>query len=69
MLILIGLDPSVFSFHSLRHGGATLATNAGIPEILFKHHGDWRSDCFQTYIKQGSVDMYHVTLAMNSVIS
>lgn len=69
MLILIGLDPSVFSFHSLRHGGATLATNAGIPEILLKHHGDWRSDCFQTYIKQASVDMYHVTLAMNSVIS
>jgi hypothetical protein len=46
MIILIGLDPSVFSFHSLRPGGATLTTKAGIPEILLKHHGDWRSDCF-----------------------
>lgn len=69
MLLLIGLDPLFYSFHSLRHGGATLATKAGIPELLFKHHGDWRSDCYQTYIKQASVDMYRVTKAMNSVIS
>ncbi|CAC5379411.1 unnamed protein product [Mytilus coruscus] len=68
LIVLIGLDPSVYSFHSLRHGGATLATKAGIPEILLKHHGDWRSDCFQTYIKQASVDMYRVTSAMNYLI-
>ena len=36
MLILVGLDPSAYSFHSLRHGGATLATKAGIPEIFIK---------------------------------
>jgi hypothetical protein len=69
MLILIGLDSSVFSFHSLRPGGAILTTKAGIPEILLKHHGDWRSDCFQTYIKQASVYMYHITLAMHYAIS
>ncbi|XP_071124704.1 uncharacterized protein [Mytilus edulis] len=68
LIVLVGLDPSVYSFHSLRHGGATLATKAGIPEILLKHHGDWRSDCFQTYIKQASVDMYRVTSAMNYLI-
>lgn len=66
MLVLTGLDPSFYSFHSLRHGGATLAAQAGIPQILLKHHGDWRSDCFQIYIKEASVDMYHVTSAMNS---
>lgn len=68
MLLLTDLDPSKYSFHSLRHGGATLATRAGIPELLLKHHGDWRSDCFQTYIKQASVDMFKVTKAMNSII-
>ncbi|CAG2245756.1 unnamed protein product [Mytilus edulis] len=68
LIVLVGLDPSVYSFHSLRHGGATLATKAGIPEILLKHHGDLRSDCFQTYIKQASVDMYRVMSAMNYLI-
>ncbi|CAC5405636.1 unnamed protein product [Mytilus coruscus] len=68
LIVLVGLDPSVYSFHLLRHGGATLAIKAGIPEILLKHHGDWRSDCFQTYIKQASVDMYRFTSAMNYLI-
>ena len=69
MLILIGLDPSILSFHSLRPGGAILTTKAVIPELLLKHHGDWRSDCVQTYIKQAGVDMYRITLAMHYVIS
>ena len=69
MFILIGLDPSVFSFHSLRPGGATLTTRAGIPDILLKHPGDWRSDCFQTYVMQASVDMYRITLVMHYAIS
>ena len=34
MLILVGLDPSAYSFHSLRHGGATLATKAGINTMV-----------------------------------
>lgn len=69
MLILIDLDPSKFSFQSSRHGGETLASKARIPELLLKHHSDWRSDSFQTYIIQANGDMYHVTMAMNSIIS
>jgi hypothetical protein len=34
----------------LRHGGATLAAKAGVPEVLLKHHRDWWSDCYQTYV-------------------
>lgn len=69
MLILIDLDPASYSFHSLRHGGATLAAQAEVPEVLLKHHGDWRSDCYQTYVKQASVGLYKVTKAMDNFIN
>jgi hypothetical protein len=35
---------------------------------LMRHHDDWRSDYFQTYIKQARVDMYRASLAKNSLI-
>jgi integrase len=41
MLLLIDLVPASYSFHSLRHGGATLAAKAGVPEALLKHHRYW----------------------------
>ena len=37
-------DISAIGTHSLRSGGATAATNAGIPDRLFKCHGCWSSD-------------------------
>ena len=40
----IGLDPSKFSNHSLRSGGATSAANQSVPERHFKVHGRWKSD-------------------------
>ena len=70
MLLLIDLDPASYNFHSLRHVGATLAAKAGVPEVLLKHYGDWRSDCYQTYVKQASVGLYKVTQAMdNSIVT
>ena len=30
--------------HSLRAGGATATANAGVPDRLFKRHGQWRSE-------------------------
>ena len=68
MLLLIDLDPASYSFHSLRHGGATLAVKAGVPEVLLKHHGDWRSDCYQPYVKQASVGLCKVTRAIDNFI-
>ena len=32
-------DISAIGTRSLRSGGATAATNAGVPDQLFKHHG------------------------------
>ncbi|KAK6173774.1 hypothetical protein SNE40_017174 [Patella caerulea] len=43
LLVLIVLDPCLYSFHSLRHGGATLAAKAGVSEVLLKQHGDWQT--------------------------
>ena len=40
----IGADPSEFSPHSFRRGGATFAFDCGLPAELIKLQGDWRSD-------------------------
>ena len=37
-------DISAIGTHSLRSGGATAATNAGVPDQLFKRHGRWASE-------------------------
>ena len=40
----IGLDPSKFSNHSFRSGGATSAANMNVSDRLFKVHGRCKSD-------------------------
>ena len=40
----IGLDPSMFTNHSFRSGGATSAANLSVPDWLFEVHGRWKSD-------------------------
>ena len=40
----VGLDPSKFSNHNFRSGGATSAANLNVPDWLFKVHGRWKSD-------------------------
>ena len=40
----VGYSTKLFGLHSLRSGGATAATNAGVNDRLFKRHGRWRSD-------------------------
>ena len=46
----IGVDPSMFSGHSFRRGGATFAHRMGVPPLLIKLMGDWSSDAYMTYI-------------------
>jgi len=46
----VGLDPSLFSSHSFRRGGATWAFRAQVPGELVKVHGDWRSDAYLKYL-------------------
>jgi len=39
-----GFSATEFGLHSLRSGGATAAANAGVPDRLFKRHGQWKSE-------------------------
>ena len=47
----IGADPSEFSPHSFRRGGATFAFDCGLPAELIKLQGDWYSDAYLVYLE------------------
>ena len=69
LLLKCKLDPQKYSLHSLRHGGATLAAKAGVTELMLKAHGDWRSSCYETYIRNATVSSFAVTKDMYKALS
>lgn len=52
----IGLNPLLYSSHSFRRGGATLANQAGISSNLIQVMGDWKSDAYKKYISCSITD-------------
>lgn len=46
-----GHNPALFSSHSLRRGGASFASEAGVSLELVKLIGDWKSDAVLKYIQ------------------
>ena len=52
----LGYDPTLFSMHSLRAGGATAAANAGVEDRLFKHHSRWKSETAKDGYVKDSVE-------------
>jgi hypothetical protein len=68
LLTLCDLSPRLYSLHSLRSGGASLAAKAGISDLAIKKHGDWRSEAFQQYISFAVDQRYDVTYTMASYI-
>lgn len=68
LLIKCDMEPGNYSLHSLRHGGATLAAKAGVSELMLKSHGDWRSNCYETYIKNAKASSFAVTKDMYKVL-
>ena len=46
----VGLDPSGYSGHSFRRGGATLAHRLGIDPFLIKRMGDLSPDAYMDYV-------------------
>lgn len=46
----LGLDPSVYSGHSLRRGGASFALQCGLSSELIKLQGDWASNAYEKYL-------------------
>ena len=62
----LGYEPSRFSWHSFRHGGATGAANAGVSERLFKKHGRWRSETAKDgYVHESLEQLLGVTKMLN----
>ena len=49
-LILSGTEPSIYSLHSLRRGGATFAYQSDMEGEMIKLLGDWASDTYKRYI-------------------
>jgi hypothetical protein len=46
---LLNLNPKLFSGHSFRAGGATDLFNAGVPTVIIKKMGRWKSDAVMIY--------------------
>jgi integrase len=57
----VGIEPSQYSGHSFRRGGASWAYNIGIPLETIRQLGDWKSNACLAYI---SVSRQHVTDAL-----
>ena len=60
----VGLDPSEFSGHSFRRGGATFAFASQVSPDLIKKHGDWLSDTYQKYLAFDLTECVSVTQSM-----
>ena len=46
----LGFNSSLYSGHSLRRGGASLALQCGLSSELIKLQGDWTSNAYQKYL-------------------
>ncbi|XP_078603976.1 uncharacterized protein LOC144877804, partial [Branchiostoma floridae x Branchiostoma japonicum] len=51
ILTRAGLNPSMYSLHSGRRGGATFAFRSGVPVELIRLQGDWRSSAYLLYLR------------------
>jgi integrase len=45
-----GVDPSQYSGHSFRRGGASWAHSLGIPGEVIQLLGDWKTEAYQSYL-------------------
>eukprot|EP00732_Lithocolla_globosa_P001097 Lithocolla_globosa_v1_NODE_493_length_3897_cov_316.316502.p3 type:complete len:294 gc:universal NODE_493_length_3897_cov_316.316502:2895-3776(+) len=61
-LAAIGCDPTVYSGHSFRIGGATWAQIRGVNPEQIKMLGRWASDCYESYLRT-PVDLVLSTLS------
>jgi integrase len=61
----VGINPNVYSAHSLRRGGASLAFDLGLSPIQIKLRGDWASNAFERYVfvSSGATGRAAVTLS------
>ena len=66
--VRLGLQPSHFTFHSLRRSAATFAFNAHVPIQSIQRHGTWTSDCVWRYIQADQSTGEQLALSLADVI-
>ena len=66
LLVKIGLDPSQWSGHSFRRGGASLLYRLGIDPLTIQACGDWSSDSFLRYLEVNFDRLWSAQHAMAS---
>ena len=66
-IVSLGLDPTQYSPHSFRRGGATFAFHAGASPLFIKFLGDWSSDAYMVYLVLNTTQKLNVakTLAQH----
>jgi hypothetical protein len=67
-LNLIGLDNKLYSSHSFRRGGVTLAFSSKVPSELVQIHGDWASDAYEIYLEFSLKDKLLVSEYMTKTL-
>ena len=60
----LGLDPRLFSSHSLRRAGASWAFRAWVPGELIKTQGDWASQAYLRYLEFSLTEICQVAQRM-----
>ena len=65
---LTGRNPSFYSGHSFRRGGATWAFKNNVPGELIKLQGDWASDAYLKYLDFSFESKLFVSFAMKEGI-
>ena len=61
-----GLNPLLYSGHSLRIGAATSAAKQNVANHLIQVLGRWSSDCYKTYIKTSPETLWRAQCAIAS---
>lgn len=64
----IGLKPEEYSTHGFRRSGTSFAFQSGVPSLLIKHHGDWRSQAYESYVALTLHDKVRVAEKMRASI-
>ena len=69
LLKLAGYDPSLYSGHSFRRGGATMLYKLGASILQIQASGDWASQCFVRYLHVSAEDRQSVQMLVSEAIS
>ena len=65
----IGADPTKYSSHSFRRGGASFAFNNQAPTEFIKAQGDWKSDAYLIYLTLSARKKFKILKSITARLS